>query len=500
MKVVVLAAGEGTRLRPLTLTRPKPMIPLGPHPAIQYTLTTLSQMGFKDVIMVVGYKKDQIIGHFGDGQELGINLKYVSEPEGVYFGTAGSLKLADDLLDDTFMVVQGDTLFEIPLGDVVAFHQAGDYKTGTIALTEVGNPSLYGVATLDMENRILGFQEKPRLEEASSHWASTGIYVLDPEVLDHVENAKWDFARDLFPHLLRTHRRLYGFQSKAFWTDIGELEGFLRGSRWALNRTFQETQSGQVALERMDSFIAMREVRNDAGSISKGPVLVEDSAVVDEGSRILPYAVVKAHARISAGSTIGNSVILERAYVGKDAVVTSSIVGQAASIGEGATVQDSIVGPGSVIGDGARLLSGSRVWGNVTIDAGQTVEGIVAVPREKAFQFYTELGQYTGTLASSLEEFIRSLRTVPVESLCFHTGRRDFEKWLREVIGSDEVADRIGDLRRSKLDGEQLRAALTQEMEEWTKEMTDSTERRNDERIYIIDDARAKRMESEVNA
>jgi len=487
MKAVVLAGGEGTRLRPLTLTRPKPMIPLGRHPAIQYTLMTLARMGFNDVVMVVGYKRDQIIGHFGDGHELGISLKYVSEPHGVFFGTAGSLKLADDLLDDTFIVVQGDTIFEIPVNEMVAFHEAGDYKTGTIALTEVDNPSHYGVATLSSESRILGFQEKPRLEEASSHWASTGIYVLDPEILDYIDSERWDFALDLFPHLLSSGKKLYGFRSKAFWTDIGELEGFLRGSRWVLSRTFQESQFEQPVHESLDSTVTTRDASFATESYSQGPVLVEDTAIVEEGARLLPYTIVKANARISAGSTIEGSVVLERAQVGKNSVVASSIVGQAATIGADATIRDAIVGQGSIIGDRAKLLTGSRVWQNMTIGPGETVEGVVAVSREKAFQFYVELGQYAGTLATSIEEFIRALETAPVRSLSFHTQRRDFEKWLREVIGSDEIAERIGDLRRSKLEGEQLRAALVQLMNEWRREMTNYSRTGESQRFSLLD-------------
>ena len=161
MKAVVLAAGEGTRLRPLTFTRPKPMIPLGPEPSIHYVLSRLAQEGFDEIVTVVrGPQKDQIMDYLGDGSDSGVKITYAVEPEGLHIGTAGCLKLVEHLLDDTFMIAQADTLTEIPLRQAVDFH----HKTGslaTIVLTRVNDPSDYGVAVLDEKDVIREFRRSP---------------------------------------------------------------------------------------------------------------------------------------------------------------------------------------------------------------------------------------------------------------------------------------------------------------------------------------------------
>src|SRR6266700_769904 len=209
------------------------MLPLGPNPIIHYVLSHLSRNGFKDLIIIPGYLKDQIMGYVGDGSHFGVRITYVVEPEGGAFGTAGSLKLAAHLLDETFLVVQSDTISEIPLTDMVQFHSDRGGEV-SIALTEVEDPSLYGVAVLGKREEIVKFLEKPAPGVAIGSLASAGFYILEPDVVDYIEDEKWDFARDLFPYLMRVGQHIFGFASDAFWVDVGELKGYLTGINWVL--------------------------------------------------------------------------------------------------------------------------------------------------------------------------------------------------------------------------------------------------------------------------
>jgi NDP-sugar pyrophosphorylase family protein len=171
--------------------------------------------------MIPGYLKDQLMGYVGDGSRFGVRVTYVVEPEGVTFGTAGSLKLAAHLLDETFLVVQADVVSEMSLTDMASFHSDRQGEV-SIALTNVDDPSAYGVAIVDEENEIVRFVEKPDPGTVPSNLVSTGFYILEPEVLDYVENEKWDFAKDLFPYLMRLGKHLFGYTSDSFWVDVGD--------------------------------------------------------------------------------------------------------------------------------------------------------------------------------------------------------------------------------------------------------------------------------------
>src|SRR5437879_8291569 len=192
------------------------MLPLGPNPIIHYVLSHLSRNRFKDLIIIPGYLKDQVMGYVGDGSHFGVRVTYVVEPEGVTFGTAGSLKLAAHLLDETFLVVQADVVSEISLTDMARFH-ADRQGEISIALTNVEDPSAYGVAVIDEENKIVKFVEKPALGTVPSNLVSTGFYILEPEVLDYVENETWDVATALLPYLMRMAKHLLGPDSDSGW-------------------------------------------------------------------------------------------------------------------------------------------------------------------------------------------------------------------------------------------------------------------------------------------
>lgn len=469
MKAVVLAAGDGTRLRPLTFTQPKPLIPVAREPMISYILSQLKREGFEEVIMVVGAMQDQIIDYVGNGSKFGLRITCVMKPREFKSGTAGSLKLIEHLLDDTFLVAQSDTLSEIPLKQAMDFH-IKSRSHATIVLTRVEDPSHFGVAVIDNSGAIIEFQEKPSLAEAKSDLVSTGFYILDPSTLDYIENETFDFAMDLFPHLLKLRKKISGFVSDAFWVDAGTLAGYLRGTRWALDNLALAPTS-DLRVQGSSVFVAND---SEVGSnvLISGPALIEAGAVIEDGASIRPYSVIKRDARVQRGAVVDRSVILEKATVGRDSKVEGCVVGQTGKLRANITAEGSIVGPGSVIGQRANLLAGSRIWPNVQIPAAQTVDGIVFVDLQKAFHFYRSLHEYTGVTASTAGGFVEALEQVPIESIEYHAKRREFEKWVRGVLQSNDLADEMEGLRRKGIIGEELRNDLINITKKWAEQVS----------------------------
>jgi NDP-sugar pyrophosphorylase family protein len=469
LKAVVLAGGEGTRLRPLTFTRPKPMLPLGPNPIIYYVLSHLAKSGFHEIIIIPGYLKDQVMGYVEDGSKFGVKVTYIVEPEGVTFGTAGSLKLAAHLLDDTFLVVQADVISEIPLGDLRLFHSDHGAEV-SIALTTVEDPSSYGVAVLDSEDEIVKFVEKPLPGTVSSKLVSTGFYILEPEVVDYIEDEKWDFARDLFPYLMRLGQHIFGFASDAFWVDVGELKGYLTGISWVLKNLVRDPpQDAKMIGNPSEPVFAQGHVTIGQGAQVLGPAWIENGTFLGEDVQVKPGTVLKENCQLMAGTDFEAGIAFRRAVIGHGCSVKSTIIGERAVIGDNVSIDRAIIGQGCKIGDRVRILPGSKLWPNMTVDEGSTVDGIIAVPRDKSFYFDTGLGQYSGILASSIQEFLDALKIVPLESLEYHIGRRDFEKWTKDVLGSVLLADNIRTLRRSQLKGEDLRLQLVEVVQEWAQ-------------------------------
>ncbi len=402
--------------------------------------------------------------YLGDGSKFGLRITYEVEPDGLRIGTAGCLKLGEHLLDDTFLVAQADTLTEIPLRQAVDFHRKSG-ALATIVLTRVHDPSDYGVAILDEKNAITEFQEKPSREEARSNLVSTGFYIMEPESIDYIMHNEWDFAKDLFPWLLKLRKKLSGFASDAFWVDIGNLEGYLRGVKWVLDNMTQSQKALATSLPNLVMTDGAARIGQRAQIT--GPALIERDVTIEDEAKIGQYCVIKRNAQVLSGAVLERSTVMERVSIGRNCTITDSVIGQSAVLHGNITMNGSIVGPGSVIGDRVNILSGTRIWPNVKIGADETVQGIVAAPLETAFYCYTNFGQYTGLLATSIEGFIEALEKSPIESIEFHAKRRDYEKWVRGVLALNELADGIEDLRRMGLTGEGLRHDLIAVTKKW---------------------------------
>ncbi|MBI2938250.1 MAG: NDP-sugar synthase [Thaumarchaeota archaeon] len=465
-KVVILAGGEGTRLRPLTLTRPKAMMPLGSKPVIEHIISETAKSGFTDFIVTVNYEKEQVMRYIGRGTKLGVKVDYAIEPEGIYLGTAGSVKLASHLLDGTFIVTQGDAFTTIDLRRALEFHRQTQ-ADATIILKQVPDPWLYGTVILGSDMRITAFQEKPPRGQEKSNLVSTGIYILEPEVLDFTTPIECDFAKDVFPHLVNEGKRLFGFVGEGFWVDIGSLNGYLEGTRKVLETHLKEGQKNSEAV------LIGQKVIIDDSVILDGPVLIEDRVSVGKGSQIGPYAVIKAGSKIGSNTVIENSAIFERVKLGSNCQIRKSVIGERATISHQTIIDGSIIGPGSRLERLVQVKNGGRVWPSITVHDNTLVEGTLALPTDRPFLLHSGVGQYTGFTANTIEELAGLLNRVEVKSIEYHLYRRDFERWVRETFQANLLARQISDLRKQGLRGRRLRRELQGTIKEWLNYSTE---------------------------
>ncbi|HBK68857.1 MAG TPA: nucleotidyltransferase, partial [Firmicutes bacterium] len=243
MKAIVMAGGKGTRLRPLTCKLPKPMVPIAGRPMMEYIIELLKRYNFTEIGVTLFYLPEIISNYFGDGKDYGVSLQYFIEETPL--GTAGSVKNAENFLDQTFLVISGDALTDINLHEVLAFHRTRQALV-TIVLTKVNNPLDYGVVITDVEGKIKRFLEKPGWGEVFSDTVNTGIYVIEPEVFQYYEkNKAVDFSKDLFPRLLEAGKPLYGFVAEGYWSDVGNLNQYRQANYDLLARKINFDLQGQ---------------------------------------------------------------------------------------------------------------------------------------------------------------------------------------------------------------------------------------------------------------
>jgi len=362
---MILAAGLGTRLRPLTEEISKPMVPIVNRPVMEHIVELLSNRGFKDIYVNLHYHPDVITRHFGDGARWGVSLSYSYEEE--LMGTAGGVKkLEKQLGDGAFLVISGDALTDIDLTRLIEFHE-GHGGLATLVLTQVSDPSKYGVVITGEDGRIRGFQEKPGREEARSYMANSGIYVFEPEVLDMIpEGSFYDFGSQLFPRFLEEGLEFYGYQHGDYWNDVGSIEEYKAGNFDAL--------TGKVKVRILgvrigdDVWIGEETVIQE-GVVMVGPICIGSHCLVKKRARLFGPLVVGDRTYIDEGAILYRGIKWGDGYIGKDAHLMDSIVGWEAEIGQGAAVlSDTVVGHRAIIGDG------SIIHPSVSIMPGSVIE------------------------------------------------------------------------------------------------------------------------------
>jgi mannose-1-phosphate guanylyltransferase len=359
VQALILVGGEGTRLRPLTLTMPKPVVPLVDRPFIRYMIDWLAHHGVDDVVMACGFLATGVRDVLGEGEGGGPRLRYVEEPEPR--GTAGAMKFAERFLDDRFLALNGDVLTDLDLSSLVELHEQRG-ATATLALHPVDDPSAYGLVRRREDGEITEFIEKPDAGEIDSDEVNAGAYVLEKRVLDLVpEGVEASIERDVFPRLVG--KGLYGRRLDGYWMDIGTPERYLQAS-WDILERRVETDAAQ-RLDADGSLVAA-DAELDADVAIEAPAMIESRARVGRSAHVGPRAVVGNGSEIGERAVVEESVLMHGARVGAGAEVRGAILAGGVEVGEGASVA-----PGAVIGEGARIAPGAAVEENARVQPGE---------------------------------------------------------------------------------------------------------------------------------
>jgi NDP-sugar pyrophosphorylase family protein len=367
VQAVILAGGFGTRLRPLTSTRPKPLIPFANEPFLLHTLRQLAADGFTDVVLSTMYLPEAFDELIPAARKLGVEV--VLSSEDTPMGTSGAVKRLSHLLEGTFLVLNGDILVDLDFRRLVALHRERG-ADATLALVRVPDPSAFGLVPVDGEGRVQAFLEKPGAEEAwVTDLINAGVYVLEPSVLDHVPAGQpSSFERHLFPSLLASGALVHGYELQGYWRDLGTPIAYLTAQadllEGRLNLPVNGTERG-----RSQWFADGAEIED--GAVLRGPVLIGAEARVESEGRVFGPSVLGPRTTVAGGARVERSVLLAGARIERGAKVSDSIVGAQVVVGSGAVVTDgAILGDGAVIEEGNLLAGGVRVAPNVHLPAG----------------------------------------------------------------------------------------------------------------------------------
>jgi len=368
MQAVIMAGGEGTRLRPLTTNRPKPMVPIVNKPMLEHTINLLKQHEFKDIILTLHHLPNTVRDYFQDGEDFGVKLTHLIEEKPL--GTAGGVKNAEQYIDKTFIVFSGDVLSDINLSEALNFHKKTG-ATATIVLTRVPNPTDYGIVITENTGRILRFLEKPGWGEVFSDQINSGIYILEPDVLKHVKtDMEFDFSKNLFPKLLELDEPLYGFASDGYWCDIGNPVQYLQANHDALQGRLKVEIPGR---ETHGIWIDKDAEIEDYAEI-KEPALIGSKTRIRQKSSVGSFSIIGNGVTIDERATIKRSIIWDNSVIGPRADLVGCLVGERCRIRDQAILlEGSVIGDECTVGRGATVKSGIRIWPGKMIEPGATV-------------------------------------------------------------------------------------------------------------------------------
>lgn len=352
MRAMIMAAGLGTRLMPLTATLPKPMVPILGRPALGHILDLLRRHEITEVVVNLHHFPDSIRDFFGDGAELGMSIAYAYEEE--LLGTAGGVKNNEDFFGgDTFLVLSGDSLTDVDLTGLVAAHRASG-GIATLGVTPVDDTTEYGVVVRDESNRVLGFQEKPSARDALSNLCNCGIYVFEPEIFDHIPAGEfYDFGRQVFFDLLEAGLPFHAHEIDGYWSDVGGLDAYRDGNFDALEGRVRVETGPATAIP--DGALAGGRAQVGPGCVVatdaalRGPVVVGAGSVVGPGSRVAE-TITWEECRVEAGSVVEGSILARGVLVGPGASVRRAVLGEGCRVAAGSSVEDQVVEPGATVG------------------------------------------------------------------------------------------------------------------------------------------------------
>jgi mannose-1-phosphate guanylyltransferase/phosphomannomutase len=369
MKAVVMAGGEGTRLRPLTSNQPKPMVAIVGKPCMEHILELLREHGLNDVIVTVAFLPQAIRSYFGEGETLGLSIGYSVEESPL--GTAGSVRLAARQLDETFLVISGDALCDLDLSKLIEFHKERGAAV-TIGLKSVDNPLEFGIVVTDDEGRIERFLEKPSWGQVFSDTINTGIYVLEPEVLTHVPTDRpYDFSKELFPYLLEMGRPLYGYVMDGYWQDIGNLDQYRQANFDALDERVKLNIPG-IRI-RGNVWLGEGVEIADLDQV-EGPALIGNYCRIAPGASVGAYSVLSRSVTLRERTRTTRSVIDASTHIGRSSLIEGAILGRSCDIRAHVRVHEGVaIGDEVTIGAESVIMPGVRIYPYKEVESGSQI-------------------------------------------------------------------------------------------------------------------------------
>jgi mannose-1-phosphate guanylyltransferase / phosphomannomutase len=370
MKAVVMAGGEGTRLRPMTSSMPKPLLPVVNKPIMEHVLRLLRRHGITETVVTVQFLASLVRNYFGDGEDAGMVLHYATEETPL--GTAGSVKNAESLLSDgTFLVISGDALTDFDLTDLVKFHHDKGALV-TVCLARVPDPLEFGITIVDDDGRVQRFLEKPTWGQVFSDTVNTGIYVMEPEVFEHVAAGEVvDWSSDVFPKLVDEGLPIFGYVAEGYWEDVGNLESYVRVQADVLNGKVDvdldafEVSPGVFIAEGAD-------VHPDA--VLRGPLYIGDYAKVEAGAELREFCVLGSNVVVKNGAFLHRAVVHDNVFIGPQTNLRACVVGKNTDVMRAARIDEgAVVGDECVIGEEALISAGIKIYPFKTVDAGAVV-------------------------------------------------------------------------------------------------------------------------------
>jgi NDP-sugar pyrophosphorylase family protein len=351
MKAILLAGGKGTRLRPLTIHTPKPIVPIFDRPFLHYQLDLLKQVPeIDEVILSLNYQPRRIEEIFGDGGDSGMAIKYVVEPAPL--GTAGAVRYAGESLHESVVVFNGDVLTQIDLASVIALHRERKAKA-TIVLTPVENPSAYGLVETDARGNVQRFLEKPTPDEITSNHINAGIYVLEPDTFDRIpKDTAWSIERSFFPSLIERGETFVAHVYDGYWIDIGTPEKYVQVHRDIMDARYKTAPFASAPSAAWVS----PQARVEEGAVLHGPCFIDEGAVIKAGAEIGPYTVIGKQCHVEEHAIVEQSIVWANSRISQEAVVRHAILGRHCHIGRNA-----VLNHGSVLGDKSVVTDYSRV-------------------------------------------------------------------------------------------------------------------------------------------
>jgi NDP-sugar pyrophosphorylase family protein len=346
MKAILLAGGKGTRLRPLTVHTPKPIVPIFNRPFLHYQLDLLKRVPeIDEVILSLNYQPRRIEEVFGDGSDAGIKIRYVVEP--VPLGTAGAIKYAGEQLTESVVVFNGDVLTQIDLAAVIGLHRQRQARA-TIVLTPVDNPTAYGLVETDRDGNITRFLEKPSPDEITTNNINAGIYVLEPATFDRIPSeVSWSIERSFFPSLIDRRETFVAYIYGGYWIDIGTPEKYMQVHRDIMDGRYVAAPFDRLSPPR--TAIAS-DARIEEGATVEGPCFIDEGVLIKSGGRVGPYSVIGRQTQLEEHASTEGAIVWPNCRIGAHAAIRDAIVGRNCHLGRSVSLDN-----GAVLGDKTTL-------------------------------------------------------------------------------------------------------------------------------------------------